>query len=377
MVNAAFIRQCFKLKEGVFKVQKKRIAVLFGGKSSEHEVSRVSASYVISQIPQDKYDIITIGITKEGRWLLYSGDIKNIKDGSWEKDPNNKLAFIAPAPRVGGMVILNENGYEIVKLDAVFPVLHGKNGEDGTVQGLLDLAEIPYVGCGLLASAACMDKIVTNIMFENAGIEQAAFTWIYTEEYKNDPDACIVKVEAALDYPIFVKPANAGSSVGVSKAADREQLIKAIEIASKEDRRILFEETIVGKEVECAVIGNSETFASVPGQIAPAAEFYDYDAKYNNAASQLFIPAQISDELKEIVRRVAVRAYRALDCTGLARVDFFVTDGGRVLLNEINTMPGFTSISMYPKLMAACDIKGSALIERLIELAYERAEKNV
>ena len=358
-------------------MQKKRIAVLFGGKSSEHEVSRVSASYVISQIPTDKYEIITIGLTKEGRWLLYSGDIKNISDGSWEKDPNNKLAFIAPAPRVGGMVILGDDGYEIVKLDVVFPVLHGKNGEDGTVQGLLDLAEIPYVGCGLLASAACMDKIVTNIMFEHAGIEQAAFTWFYTEEYRNDPDGCIVKVESALDYPIFVKPANAGSSVGVSKAANREELIKAIEIAAKEDRRILFEENIVGKEVECAVIGNSNTFASVPGQIAPAAEFYDYDAKYNNSASQLFIPANISDELKEIVRRVAVRAYKALDCTGLARVDFFVTDNGRVLLNEINTMPGFTSISMYPKLMAACDIKGSALIERLIELAFERAEKNV
>ncbi len=358
-------------------MQKKRIAVLFGGKSSEHEVSRVSASYVISQIPTDKYEVVTIGITKEGRWLLYSGDLKNISDGSWENDPANKLAFIAPAPRVGGIVVLGDEGYEIIKIDAVFPVLHGKNGEDGTVQGLLELAEIPYVGCGVLASAACMDKIVTNIMFEHAGIEQAAFTWFNTDDYKKNPDKCIVKVESALDYPIFVKPANAGSSVGVSKACDRGQLIKAIEIAAKEDRRILFEETVTGKEVECAVMGNHEFFASVPGEIKPAAEFYDYDAKYNNASSELFIPAHINQELKEIVKRVAVRAYKALDCTGLSRVDFFVTEEGRVLLNEINTMPGFTSISMYPKLMAACDINGSTLIEKLIELAFERAEKNV
>lgn len=358
-------------------MEKKRIAVLFGGKSSEHEVSRVSASYVISMIPDDRYEKYIIGITKDGRWLLYSGELAKLKDGSWENDPDNKPAFISPDPSVGGIVVTGSGSCEIIRIDAAFPVLHGKNGEDGTVQGLLELAGIPYVGCGVLASAACMDKIVTNIMFEHACIPQAQFTWFYASDYEKNPEKCIEQVESKLYYPVFVKPANAGSSVGVSKAANREELKTAIVTAAKEDRRILIEENIIGKEVECAVLGNDEPFASVPGEIAPAAEFYDYDAKYNNAASELFIPARISEELMEKVKQTAVKAYRALDCSGLSRVDFFVTDGGRVLLNEINTLPGFTSISMYPKLMAAVDIVGTDLIERLINLAFERADGNV
>lgn len=360
-------------------MQKKRIAVIFGGKSSEHEVSRVSASYVISQIPEDKYEIITIGITKAGKWFIYNGDTDSIADGSWEKNENNRTAFIAPAPSVSGLIIINKDGStEKLKLDVVFPVLHGKNGEDGTLQGLIELSGIPYVGCGVLASAECMDKVSTNIMFEHAGIDQADFTWFYKSDYKADPDKCIEQTEKAIkNYPMFVKPANAGSSVGVSKAHNREELIAAIEKAAKEDSRILIEENIVGKEVECAVLGNENPFVSVPGQIAPAAEFYDYDAKYNNAESKLFIPAQISSELTEKVKETAAKAYRVLGCEGLSRVDFFVTDDGRVLLNEINTLPGFTSISMYPKLMAASGIEGSELIEKLIGLAFERAEKNV
>lgn len=358
-------------------MQKKRIAVLFGGKSSEHDVSRISASYVIRTIPKEKYEILTVGITKDGRWLLFSGDISEISDGSWEKNPENKTAFISPDSSVKGLAVIDNNECHIIKLDAVFPVLHGKNGEDGTVQGLLELAGIPYVGCKVLASADCMDKIVTNIMLEHSGIEQAAFTWFYSSEYRKYPEKCIEKVENELKgYPVFVKPANAGSSVGVSKASSRSELEKAIETAMKEDSRILIEENIIGKEVECAVLGNDEPIASIPGQIAPAAEFYDYDAKYNNAESKLYIPAQINSELIEKVRTTALKAYHVLGCTGLSRVDFFVTDDGRVLLNEINTLPGFTSISMYPKLMAAIDIKGSDLIERLIELAFERTENN-
>ena len=359
-------------------MQKKRIAVIFGGKSSEHEVSRVSASYVISMIPEDKYEIVKIGITKKGRWFLFEGDTSMIADGSWESDPGNRTAFVSPAPSVGGIIIVNKDGStEKLRLDVVFPVLHGKNGEDGTVQGLLQLSEIPYVGCGVLASSACMDKIVTNIMFEHAGIDQAKFTWIYSYDYEKDPEACISMIESQIPYPIFVKPANAGSSVGISKAHSREELVKAIGIASAEDNRLLFEECIVGKEVECAVLGNRDTFVSVPGEIAPAAEFYDYDAKYNNSASQLFIPARISEELTEKLRDTAAKAYRALSCEGLSRVDFFVTDDGRILLNEINTLPGFTSISMYPKLMASSGIPGSELIEKLIDLAFERADNNV
>ena len=359
-------------------MQKKRIAVVFGGKSSEHEVSRVSAAYVIDNIPQDKFEVVTIGITKSGRWLLYSGDTKAIADGSWETAEDNKSAFISPDPSVAGITVITDKGCSIIKIDVIFPVLHGKNGEDGTIQGLFEMSGIPYVGCNVLASAACMDKIVTNILLENIGIDQAAFTWFYSYDYKKSPDKYIMQVETELkNYPVFVKPSNAGSSVGVSKAHNREELIKAIDIAAKEDDRILVEESINGLEVECAVLGNNEPTASVPGQIAPAAEFYDYDAKYNNAASELYIPAKISDELMQSVRDNALKAYRSIGCTGLSRVDFFVTEDGRVLLNEINTLPGFTSISMYPKLMAACGMPGEKLTEALIDLALERVEKNV
>ena len=359
-------------------VQKKRIAVIFGGKSSEYEVSQVSASYVISKIPKDKYDVLTVGITKTGKWLLYSGNTESIADGSWINDPNNKTAFITPDPSVSGLAVIDGSDCKIIKLDVIFPIMHGKNGEDGTIQGLFELSGIPYIGCGVLSSADCMDKVVANIIFDNIGMDQAAFTWFYACDYAKEPEKFIEQVERELKtYPVFVKPANAGSSVGISKASDRSELKKAIEVAAKEDGKILVEENITGKEVECAVLGNDEPIASVPGQIAPASEFYDYDAKYNNAESKLFIPANISDELISRVKNMALKAYRALGCSGLSRVDFFVTDDGRVLINEINTMPGFTSISMYPKLMAACGIDGTNLIERLIEFAYERSEKNV
>ena len=359
-------------------MQKKRIAVIFGGKSSEHEVSRVSATYVINTIPREKYEVFTIGITKQGRWLLYSGDTSAIADGSWEKHPDNRTAFIAPAPSLSGMVVIYPDRTEIVGLDVIFPVLHGKNGEDGTIQGIFEMSGIPYVGCGVLASAACMDKAVTNILLEKFGIDQARFTWFYSYEYKDAPDEIIGRVEKELgSYPLFVKPANAGSSVGISKAHNRDELVRAIETASREDQKIVVEESIEGAEVECAVLGNEKPFASVPGQIAPASEFYDYDAKYNNSASQLYIPAKVSEEVMQKVRDTAVKAYTRIGCTGLSRVDFFVTKEGRVLLNEINTLPGFTSISMYPKLMAASGIEGEKLIEELIKYAFERNGKDV
>ncbi len=359
-------------------MQKKRIAVLFGGKSSEHEVSGVSAAYVIRQIPAESYEVFPIGITKTGKWFLFSGPTEAIKNGSWEQDPHNLTAFISPDPSVGGLVVMEDGKARVEQIDGVFPVLHGKNGEDGTVQGLLELAGLPYVGCGVLGSACCMDKIVTNCLLEQAGIRQAAFTYFSSYAFRSDPEACLDQVERELKgYPVFVKPANAGSSVGVSKAADRASLKTAILAAAKEDRRILVEECIIGQEVECAVLGNERPFASIPGEIAPAAEFYDYEAKYHSASSQLFIPAHISEELREQVRTIALKAYAALDCSGLSRVDFFVTPAGEVLLNEINTLPGFTSISMYPKLMAACGHEGSRLIEELLELSFERADSHV
>lgn len=231
-------------------MSKKRIAVIFGGASSEHEVSRLSSAYIINSIDKEKFDVVTIGITKDGRWFLTNAPTDKIANGEWENDTNNKKAFISPAPTVGGLVVLNSDGHsEVVKLDVVFPVLHGKNGEDGTVQGLLELSKIPYVGCGVAASACCMDKVFTNIMLRDSGIDEADFTWFYTYEYKRSPEKCIEQVENALAYPIFVKPANAGSSVGVNKAKNREQLINAIEIAIKEDSKILFEEILSAKRL--------------------------------------------------------------------------------------------------------------------------------
>lgn len=352
-------------------MSKKRIAVIFGGASSEHEVSRLSSSYIINSINRERFEVLTVGITKDGRWLLTNADTAKISNGEWENEHDNKQAFISPDPAIGGLVVLDKNGSEIIKLDVVFPVLHGKNGEDGTIQGLLDLSKIPYVGCGVAASACCMDKVFTNMMLRDSEIDEANFTWFYTYDFKNSPEKCVAQVENTLAYPVFVKPANAGSSVGVSKAENRDELLKAFEIAANEDSKILIEENIVGKEVECAVFGNEDIFSSIPGEIAPSKEFYDYEAKYESGDSELYIPAKISDELIEKVRETAKKAYRLFGCAGLTRVDFFVTEDGRVLLNELNTLPGFTSISMYPKLMANCGKEGARLIDELIELALK------
>lgn len=358
-------------------MNKKCIAVLFGGASSEHEVSLVSATNIIKSISANKYNIITVGITKSGEWKLFTGEVDDIASGKWESDENNKTAFISPDTSVKGLVVINNNNYEIIKIDAVIPVLHGKNGEDGTVQGLLQLSNIPFVGCDMTSSSACMDKVITNTILEQAGIDQAKFVWFYSYEYQKNSDLCIKNTEDTLGYPVFVKPASAGSSVGVSKALNRDELIAAIQKASKEDKKILIEESIDGKEVECAVLGNNEPFASNTGEIATSAQFYDYESKYVNDTSTLYIPARITEEISQKVRETAVKAYKVLGCGGLSRVDFFVQDNGRVLLNELNTFPGFTAISMYPKLMNSYGINNSELIDKLIELAFERAENNV
>lgn len=351
---------------------KKNVAIIFGGKSSEHEVSRRSATCIINNISNEKYNIYTIGITKQGQWFLYTGDTKNIFDGSWEFSDNKQPAYISPDPTVGGII----TGNNIIKLDAVIPVLHGKNGEDGTIQGLLELACIPYVGCNTLSSASCMDKITTNILFDYNNIDQAKFAWFNSYQFKSNPDECILKVENTINsYPVFVKPSNAGSSVGVGKASNRQELVECIKTALKEDNRILVEEAIVGKEVECAVLGNDELIASIVGEISTKDEFYDYNSKYVNNSTELFIPARINSETMLEIQNVAKKAYHALGCSGLSRIDFFVEESsGRVLLNEINTLPGFTDISMYPMLMDKSGICISELIERLITLALERKE---
>lgn len=360
---------------GGFFMKKKVIAVLFGGASSEHEVSRRSATSIIENISKEKYEIILIGITKKGEWFQYTGDISKIPDGEWEKDTKNmKKAFISPDTSIGGLVVIENEKYSTIKIDAVIPVLHGKNGEDGTIQGLFQLAKIPFVGCNLLSSATCMDKIDTNIILTYVGIKKAKFAFVTENDFNSDKEKCINYIEKTLPcYPLFVKPSNAGSSVGVSKVLSRDELIKAVEIALCEDSRILIEENISGQEVECAVLGNENPIASIVGEIAPANDFYDYEAKYINDNSKLYIPARISDEISNKIREIAIKAYKVMGCSGLSRIDFFVEkDSNEIYLNELNTFPGFTSISMYPKLFENTGIPYSELIDRLLNLAFER-----
>lgn len=356
-------------------MQKIRVGIIFGGKSSEHEVSRASASSIIKNICKDKYEIYQIGITKEGEWFLFSGDVSEIQSGKWEENKLNKKAFISPDVSARGLTILQEGGKtSFVNLDVVIPVLHGKNGEDGSVPALLQLAGIPFVGCDMGAASACMDKVVTNTMLAYHGINKPKFNWFYSYDFEIDSQKYIEETEKIIKkYPMFVKPANAGSSVGISKANNREELIESIYIAAEEDTKILVEEGIDGQEIECAVLGNTELVASVPGEIAPSNDFYDYDAKYLSGSSELYIPAHISDEISEQIREIAKKAYKVMGCTGLSRVDFFVEHGtNKIILNEINTFPGFTNISMYPKLMEKTGINFPELINKLIALAISR-----
>ena len=353
-------------------MNKIRVAVLFGGVSSEHEVSVVSATSVLNNISKEKYDITMIGITKDGRWLEYTGDIADIASMKWENEPA-RTAVISPDHSHHGLILLDGSNVEIRPIDVFFPVLHGKNGEDGTIQGLFELANIPYVGCDLISSANCMDKALTHTILEDAGIPMAKWDCVTLRDMENF-DELAEKMEAHLGYPMFVKPANAGSSVGVSKAKDRAQLKEACYVALKEDRKAIVEEFIDGREVENAVLGNEAPEAShVCGEITPLVEFYTYDAKYNDASTELHLPAKISDELNAEIRRTAEKAYSAIGCSGLSRVDFFVKrDGSGIILNEINTLPGFTSISMYPKLREASGEAYPVLLDKLIALALER-----
>ncbi len=348
---------------------KQTIAVLFGGVSSEHEVSRMSATSVLNNLDTEKFHVLAVGIKKDGSWHLYSGPVEGLCTGAWETHPENLPVAFCPGSGMKGLVVFENGHVHEIPVDVVFPVLHGKNGEDGTVQGLLEMAGIPYVGCGVLGSALCMDKVCANMVMDAAGI--ARCEWDYMEAWQlDDFDAIERRVAKNLHYPIFVKPANAGSSVGISKAMDKTALRAAVQLALQHDTRVVFERFVDGQEVECAVSGNEQVKATLPGEILASAEFYTYDDKYISGTSRVQIPAQLSDETLELVRETACRAYRALCCRGLSRVDFFVERGtGRVLLNEINTMPGFTDISMYPKLKMAAGQSYGQLLEELIGLA--------
>lgn len=350
---------------------KETIAVLFGGQSSEHEVSCKSAANVIDQIDQNKYELVIIGITEEGKWILTPSQAE-IRDDSWRQGKIG--AVLSPDAQEQCVILTYEDGHmEKKKIDIAFPVLHGLRGEDGTVQGLFELARIPYVGCGVLASAVSMDKLYTKIVVDTIGVRQAEYVPVMKHELA-DMEAALNKVEAKLAYPVFVKPSNAGSSRGVSKAENREALKAALLLAAEHDRKILVEETIIGHEIECAVLGGglTEIQASGVGEVLAAAEFYDFDAKYNNAESRTVTDPELPGDSAERVRQAAINIFRALDGYGLSRVDFFVTDAGEVIFNEINTLPGFTAISMYPMLWAARGLEKAELVEKLIQHAKER-----
>lgn len=351
-------------------MSKLTLAVLFGGASSEHDISCISAKSILENIDKEKYNIVKLGITKQGEWFLFDDDINMLPNDEWLKSASLKKAYIAPDSKIHGIV--TEDG-EQIKLDVIFPVLHGKNGEDGTVQGLFQLAQIPFVGCDATSSGSCMDKAVTNAVADAFGIEQAKWCAFTEYEYNKDSEKCLDFAINKLGFPIFIKPANAGSSVGITKAHGKDELIEGIKKAFKEDKKVILEEFIEGQEVEVAVLGNEEPVAAEVGQIVAAAEFYDFDAKYNNPESELHIPALLSEEKRNEVRQEAIRAYKALSCEGMSRCDFFVTKADqRVLLNEINTIPGQTSISMYPKLFEAVGVGYTELIDRLIDLAIKR-----
>ncbi len=351
---------------------KKKILVLFGGQSSEHVVSCMSAVNVIKNIDASRYETVLIGITEDGRWLL-TDSVEAIEDGSWRE--GTVSALLLPDARRQCVLVQDKTGVREIPVDAAFPVLHGLYGEDGTVQGLFELARIPYVGCGVLASAVSMDKLSTKILAARTGVRQAAYVPVLRGELK-EMDAVVRRIEAAFGYPVFVKPSNAGSSRGVSRAADREQLEKALLLAAEHDRRILVEEQIVGREVECAVFGGGAepVIASGVGEILAAAEFYDFEAKYYNAESKTVVGPVLPGNAAEEIRKKAREIFAAVDGYGLARVDFFVTEDGGVVFNEINTMPGFTAISMYPMLFEAAGMGKQELITRLIEHGMKRWE---
>jgi D-alanine-D-alanine ligase len=389
-------------------MKKIRVGILFGGRSGEHEISLLSAASVFNAIDKNKYEVVPIGITKEGRWVtaadaerLLRGkfeDHKHLRAGDPEATPGaavlakGEAVVVPPEPQKHGSLTPFETDASAhaltrratdraIDVDVIFPVLHGTFGEDGTIQGLLELADLPYVGAGVLGSAAGMDKDIMKALFRAAGLPIVKHVTLLRSEWETKAKKVEKFVESKLKYPVFVKPANLGSSVGISKAHDRKELGPAIEEAAKFDRKIVIEQGVGGREqkareIECSVLGNDNAKASLPGEIVPSTEFYDYNAKYLDEGSQLIIPAKLSKGETKEVQRLAIAAFKAVDCSGLARVDFLMEPKSRkIYLNEINTMPGFTAISMYPKLWAASGVSYSDLIVRLIQLGLDRHEE--
>ncbi len=356
--------------------KKIKVGLIFGGRSGEHEVSFCSASSIIKAIDKDKYTVVPIGITKEGRWIspqdselaLQSGRIEGKNTVILLNDPSGRALV-----RIDNNQRLDKSS-ALERLDVIFPVLHGPYGEDGTVQGLLELADIPYVGAGVAASAISMDKDLMKIIFQQRGLPILKWMTIKRKEWQKDKEKILSLVQNDFEYPLFVKPTNLGSSVGITKVHKKEELEKAIDLASSYDRKILIEQGLEEvREIECGVLGNDEPQASVVGEVKPAGEFYDYDSKYIDKETQLIIPADLPDGVSQEVQEIALRAFKAVDAAGMARVDFFVSKKeNKIYLSEINTIPGFTSVSMYPRLWEASGVSYPELIDRLIQLALER-----
>ena len=344
--------------------RKLRVGVIFGGRSGEHEVSLASARSVMGAMDENKYEIVPIGITKEGRWLVGEDALRLLESGGEREET---------AAGEGRALIPGLEKADFPPLDVVFPVLHGPYGEDGTVQGLLELADIPYVGAGVLGSALGMDKALMKTIFRAKGLPVVEHLVIKRREWEKDPAGVSESVKEQIGYPCFVKPANLGSSVGISKVKAAAQLPAALNLAARYDRKMLAERAVNAREIECSVLGNDEPLASLPGEVIPGGEFYDYEAKYFSAETRLIIPADLPPSLTRQVQELAVEAFLALDCAGMARVDFFLErEGDKLYINELNTIPGFTSRSMYPKLWEASGLPYPALIDRLLSLALER-----
>jgi D-alanine-D-alanine ligase len=362
-------------------IGKKRLVVLFGGQSGEHEVSLNSAASVIGAFDKNKYEVLPVVITREGRWVAgISPERVAAGDNPLElagKESGVEVVFLPGDPTVQNLVIPGKGEYwrDGGKIDAIFPVLHGTYGEDGTVQGLLEIANIPYVGSGVLGSAVGMDKVLMKTILAQHNLPQIKFYSCLRKDLDKNLDSVIAEAEKNLGYPCFVKPANMGSSVGISKAHNKSELIDSLSLAARYDRKIILEEYIEGREIEVSVLGNDNPIASVPGEIIPLKEFYDYEAKYADGFSDLKIPAELPVGIAKQLQDLAVKVFKALDCAGMGRVDFFIAKrDGRIVVNEINTIPGFTRFSMYPKLWEASGIKYSELLDRLIELAVDRQQ---
>jgi D-alanine-D-alanine ligase len=358
------------------RAKKLKVGIIFGGRSGEHEVSFCSASSIMKAINRNKYTVVPIGITKEGRWISPQESALALQSGRIE----GKSTVILVNNPSGKSLISIDNHQEFKKetwegkLDVIFPVLHGPYGEDGTIQGLLELADIPYVGAGVAASAVSMDKELMKTIFKQKSLPVLKWLTIKRKDWQKDKEEILSLIQNTFEYPLFVKPTNLGSSVGITKVHRKEELEKAIDLASSYDRKILIEEGLEGaREIECSVLGNDKPQTSVVGEVKPAREFYDYDSKYIDQATQLIVPADLPENVSEKVRKIALCAFKAIDAAGMARVDFFVTKKeNKIYLNEINTIPGFTSVSMYPRLWEASGVSYPELIDRLIQMALER-----